>query len=165
MFFFHIWTLQPSKHSFWWRRLQDVFIFKRRLRDVLPRRLQNIFKMPCKNVFKTSSRCLQDVFKTSSRRLRDIFKTFSRCLKDVFKTSLRCLAKMSSRRFQDVTSSYTILVNMFSRCLQDVFTIVIGHLHIRFCLGHTSKKLLSVYKIYKSDNRFSIFSFSLYYTF
>ena len=41
---------------------------------------------------------------------------------DVFKTSSRRLAKMSSRRFQDVSSSYTVLVNKFSRCLQDVFT-------------------------------------------
>ena len=52
---------------------------------------------------------LQDVFKTFSRRLQDvlknIFKTSSRRLQDVFKTSLRRLPKMSSRRFQHVSSS------------------------------------------------------------
>ena len=40
-----------------------------------------------KNVFKTSSRHLQDVLqKTSSRRLQNAFKTYSTCLQDVFKT-------------------------------------------------------------------------------
>ena len=34
-----------------------------------------VFKTSCKNVFKTSSRHLQDVFKTSLRCLQDIFKT------------------------------------------------------------------------------------------
>ena len=67
-------------------------------------RLQDVFKMSCKIVFKTSSRCLQVVSNTSSRRLA---KTFSRRLqnvfktscKHVFKTSSRCLAKMFSRPF------------------------------------------------------------------
>ena len=59
---------------------------------------------------------------TSSRRLQDVFKTFSRGLEDIFKMPSRRLAKMSSRRFQDVSSSYAVLVNKFSRCLQDVFT-------------------------------------------
>ena len=59
----------------------------------------------------------------SSRGLQDIFKTSPRRFEDVFKTSSRCLAKMSSRHFQDVSCSYTVLVNMFSICLQDVFTL------------------------------------------
>ena len=59
----------------------------------------------------------------SSRRLQDIFKTSSRRFEDVFKMSSRCLAKMSSRHFQDVSCSYTVLVNMFSICLQDVFIL------------------------------------------
>ena len=54
---------------------------------------------------------------------------------------------MSSRRFQDVSSNYTVLVNKFSRCLQDVFptflrcsakTVIYGMI----CLGHTSEKFM-----------------------
>ena len=62
-----------------WKRLQDVFsitIF------CLPRRFQDVFK--------TSSRCLQDVMEDEKllrwRRFQDVFKT---CLEDVFKTSWR----------------------------------------------------------------------------
>ena len=65
----------------------------------------------------TSSRHLQGVFKTSSgrlqdvlpRRLQDVFKTPSRRLEkrlqEVLKTSSKRLAKISSRSFQDVSSS------------------------------------------------------------
>ena len=120
------------------RLLEDVFkmssrhlektscknVFKtssRRLQDVLPRRRQNFFKTSSRRLAKTSSRHFQDVFKTFSRRLQD-FKTSSRRLRDVLKTSSRRLAKMPSKRFQDVPSSYTVLLNKFSICLQDVFT-------------------------------------------
>ena len=94
-------------------RLQDVLktssklfqdFFKessRRFAKTFSRRLQDI-----KNVFKVSSRCLQDIFKTSCkttvRRLPNVFKM---SCKNAFKTSSRHLAKMSSRRFQDVSSS------------------------------------------------------------
>ena len=71
--------------------------FSRLLQDVLSRHLQNIFN--------TSSRRFQDVFKTSSRHLQDVFKTSSRRLQDILKTSSRRLAKISSRLFQDVSSS------------------------------------------------------------
>ena len=86
---------KPSKHSSWWWRLEDVmkmsfvFVFRRRLQDVLVKtnifvfairlqdvllkRLQNVFKMSCKNVFNTSSRRLQDVLQ---RCLQDVFKTY-----------------------------------------------------------------------------------------
>ena len=48
---------------------------------------------------------------------------------------------MSSRRFQDVSSSYTVLVNKFSRCFQDVFTTFVRRtgktvIYRRICLGH-----------------------------
>ena len=104
-----------SKHSSWWRRLEDVFRLllrktsSRRLQDVLIntniflwiirlqktssrrlgqdqyirlvhaswRRLQDIFKTSCQDVFKTSSKRLQDF---SQIRLEDIFKTFWRCI-------------------------------------------------------------------------------------
>ena len=98
------------------RRLdQDEYI---RLSHTSPRLLGQdqyiclpyVFKTSCKNVFKTSSKRLQDVlprrlqndFKTSSRRLA---KTSSRPLQDLLKTSSRSLVKISSRSFQDVSSS------------------------------------------------------------
>ena len=87
------------------RRLQNVF-------KTSSKRLQNVFKASCKNIFKTTSRSLQDVFKTSSKRLQDIFKASCKVLQ----------MSSSSRRFRDVSSRYTVLVNMFSRCLLDVFT-------------------------------------------
>ena len=37
---------------------------------------QDVFKTSCKNVFKISSRRLQDIFKTPSRRFEDVLKTF-----------------------------------------------------------------------------------------
>ena len=88
-----------------------VFVFRRRLQDVLIK--TNIFVLVIH---------LQDVFKAFWRHLQDVYEMFWKRLQDVFKTSSRRLAKMSSRRFQDVSSSYTVLVNKFSRCLQDVFT-------------------------------------------
>ena len=60
-----------------WRRLQDVFktssrrlakTSSRLLAKTSSKRLQGV----CKNVVKTSSRCLQDVLKASSRHFQDI---------------------------------------------------------------------------------------------
>ena len=90
----------PSKHSSWWRRLdqdedvrlsltssEDVFkTSSRRLGEdqyirlghTSSRRLQDVFKTSSRRLAKTSSRHLQDVFKTFWKRLQDIFKTFSR---------------------------------------------------------------------------------------
>ena len=102
----------PSKHSFWWRCLENVlktsfvFAFRGRLQDVL-------FKT---NIFVLAIR-LQDVFKTFSRRLQDVFKTFSRRLQDVLQKRLQDIFKTSSKRLQDV------LKNVFktsSRRVQDV---------------------------------------------
>ena len=119
----------PSKHSFWWRRPEDVlktsfvFVFRRHLQDVLIK--TNIFAILIR-LQKTSWRRLDQnhyirLRHTSSRCFQDVFKTSSRCLRDVLKMSLRRLAKMSSRCFQNVSSSYTVLVNKFSRSLQGVF--------------------------------------------
>ena len=149
----------------WSRRTYSLYlyVFRRRLQDVLIKTsifvlvicLQNIFKMASRRLGKTSSRHLQDVFKTFSRRLKDvlpvrlqdIFKTPLRRFEDDFKTSSRRLTKMSSRRFHDVLSSYTVLVNKFSRCLQDVFTTFLRCtsktvIYRRICLGHTSEKFM-----------------------
>ena len=98
----------PSKHSSWWRHLEDVlktsFVF------VFRRRLQDIFKTSYQDVFKTSSKRLQHVFqkrlqdvlprrlpKTSSRHLQDVLKTFSRRLPDIFKTSCKDVFETFSR--------------------------------------------------------------------
>ena len=55
------------------RRLdQDEYI---RFGHTSWRRFQDVFKMSCKRVFKTSSRRLEDVLKTSWKRFEEIFKT------------------------------------------------------------------------------------------
>ena len=100
------------------------------------RPFQDVFKTSCQDVFKRSSRRLQDalqkrlqdVFKTYSRHSQDVLDTFWRRLQDLFKTSPRRLAKMSSRSFQDLSSSNTVLVDKFSRCLQDIFWGVLQRL-------------------------------------
>ena len=101
---------QPSKHLSSWRRLEDVF--RLCLQKTSSRHFQNdlietsIFALVIclqdifKTAVKTYSRRLQNVFRTSS----DVFRTFWGRRQKVFKTSSRSLAKMSSRRFQDVTS-------------------------------------------------------------
>ena len=77
----------PANISCFPRRLEDVFSI---IIFCLPRRLEDVFKMPSrricnapsKNVFKTSSRRLQDVF--ARRLLQDVFKKMScNCLEDV----------------------------------------------------------------------------------
>ena len=96
----------------------------RRLQDVLPRHLQNVFKMSCKKVFKTSSRSFQEVLNTSSTRYQGEYihlthassedvliktkhirlgHTSSKHFQDIFKTSPRCLNKTSSKCLQDVS--------------------------------------------------------------
>ena len=88
----------PSEHSSWWRCLEDVlktsfvFVFRRRLDQDQYIRLGHRSSRRLQDVFKASSRFLQDVL---PRRLQDVFKT---SCKNVFKTSSRSLAKMSSRR-------------------------------------------------------------------
>ena len=127
----------PSKHSYWWRRLEDVLktsfvlVFRRRLDQ--DQYIHPSLTSP-EDVFKTSSRPLgqyqyirlghmsskrlQDVFKMSSGRLA---KTSSRHFEDVFKTSSRHLAKNFSRRFQSVFKpSCKNVFNTSSRRPQDV---------------------------------------------
>ena len=114
-------SVAPSKHSSWWRRLEDVlkmffvFVFRRRLQDVLIK--TNMFALALR--FKKTScwRLIYSswpyIFKTSSKRFQDVFKTSSRHFENVFKTY--------SRRFQDVLSSQSVLGNTISRHLRDVF--------------------------------------------
>ena len=118
----------PSKHSSWWRRLEDVFRFRlqktssRRLQDVLIKTNMFALALRLQDVFKTSwSRPIYlswlYVFKTSSRRFQDVFKTFRRRLQNVFKTS--------SRRLQDLLEDVKLLRwrpvdDVFKTCLEDV---------------------------------------------
>ena len=94
----------PYSYVFRRRLYQDQYIClghtsSRLLEDVFKMSSRHLEKTSCKNVFKTSSRRLQDVFKTSSKRLA---KTFSRRLRNVFKTSCKYVFQTSSRRLQDV---------------------------------------------------------------
>ena len=104
-------------------RLQDVLkTFWRRLQDVLPKGLQDVFKTSSssRRLAKTSSRHPQDVPKTSLRHLKDVFP---RRLQNVFKNFWRLpgrLGKISSRRFQDVSSSLNVLLNKSLRRIQHV---------------------------------------------
>ena len=121
----------PSKHSSWWRCLEDILtrLSSSSLEDVLKtssRRLDqdeyirlshtssedvlvktNIFflTMRLQSVFKTSSRGLQYVFKTSCK---NVFKTSSRRLLDVSNTTSRRLAKASSRRHKNVLKTFDV---------------------------------------------------------
>ena len=90
---------------------QEIFkTFSSRLAKTSSRRSQDVFKTSCKNVFKTSSKRLQDILKTSSRHLEDTFKA---SCKNVFKKVSRCI----------------ISLNCFPRS--------------RICLGHTSEKFMA----------------------
>ena len=126
----------PSKHSSWWRRLQDVLIKMNmfasalrlqktssrrlgqdqyiRLGHTSSRRLQDVLVKT--NIFVLAIR-LQDVFKTFSRRLQDVLQ---KRLQDIFKTSCKDAFKMFWRRI--------IRLN----CLPSS----------RICLGHTSEKFM-----------------------
>ena len=120
-------TLQhPSKHSSWWRRLQDVltktnmFALALHLQNTSSRRLgqdQNIrlAHTSSRRLARTFSRRLKDVFQ---KRLQDIFKTPSRRLQDVFKKSW----KTSSRHLQEVFKTFwRRLQDVLQRYLQGIF--------------------------------------------
>ena len=112
---------------------------------------------------------LQDVFKTSSRRLQDVLqkglqnvlKTSSKHLQDVLKN----VFKTSSRRLQDVSSLFlltrlrealnTFLRRSFPKTITDEYAQVTPLLI----------NLWSVNKICKRDKNFPSFGFSIYYTF
>ena len=106
-----------------------IYVFKtsaRRLAKTTSKCFQDVFKTSCKNVFKTSSRRLQDILKPSLRHLQEVLprrlqNDFKTSCKNVFKTSSRRLEKMSSRRFQDVSWNWTVLVSTSSIRIQHVF--------------------------------------------
>ena len=153
----------PTKHSSWWRRLEDVlktsfvFVFRRRLDQDEYIRLthtssEDVFKTSSSRstysswsyVFKTSSRRFQDVFKTSSRRFQDVFKT---SCKNVFKTSSRRLQDVLQRYLQDVFKTYHQVKLFLLTNLRDVFNTFLRRtaktvIYRRICLGHTSEKFM-----------------------
>ena len=115
---------EAAQQTFVLMKTSFVFVFRRRLQDVLIKTNMFAFDLRLQDVFKTSwSRPIYSswlyAFKTSSRRFQDVFKTSSRHFEDV-KMSSRRLAKISLRRFQDVSSSLTVLVNTFLRSIQHV---------------------------------------------
>ena len=65
-----------------------VFLFRRRLQDVLIK--TNIFTL----VIHLQNRSSRRLAKTSSRHLPDVFKTSSRCLQDVLQRYLQDVFKM-----------------------------------------------------------------------
>ena len=77
----------------------------RRFQDVLPRRLQNVFKTSSKRPQDALER-LQDVFKTFSGHFQDVFMTFWRRLQDVFKTNHQFKLFLLTR-FQDFFEIYS----------------------------------------------------------
>ena len=131
-----IWV-HPSKHSSWWRHLEDVF--RLCLQTTSSRRLQDVFM--------TSSRHLQDVLKTSSKRLQHLFKASSRCLQDIFKTSCKDIFKTFSRR----TIKFDLL-NTSSRSIQHV------SLYRGICLGNTISEKFMV-SVQNLQERYKILKF------
>ena len=137
--------LQPNKHSSWWRRYNhcDKSCNPANIRldeDVLPKRLQDVFKKFSRRLAKTSSRHLQDVFKTSCK---DIVKTFSRhiiklntSLRSIQHVSLTFLSKNDYLQREGYAQVTLLLINLWWMC-----------------------------KICNRDKHFSSFSFSIYYTF
>ena len=89
----------PTKHSSWWRHLEDVF--RLCLQNPSSRRLDQ------DEYIRLSHTSSEDVFKTSSRRLGQdqcirLGHTSSRRFQNVFKSSSKSVFKASSRRPQDV---------------------------------------------------------------
>ena len=100
-----------------------------------------------KNVFKTSSRHLQDALQ---KRLQDVFKTPSRHIQHVFKTFSRRIIKLNCSCSWPIYSSWPYLFKtssrrlpkMFSRRLQKVFKISSRRLQDVFKTNHQVKLFL-----------------------
>ena len=113
-------SLTPSKHSSWWRRLEDAF--RLRLQETSSRRLDQDEYV---RLGLTSSRHLcQDQYirlgHTSSRRFEDVLQ---KRLQDIFKTFWRRFEDVLQRYLQDVFKTYhqvTVLVNTSLRSIQHV---------------------------------------------
>ena len=114
----------------------NIFAFDIRLQKTSSRRLgqdQYIFLSHTSpgRLAKTPSRRIEDVFKTSSRHLQDILQ---RCLQDVFKTYHQVkLFLLTSLR--DVFNKTYLKVGYLQT--------VILQIYLRICLGHTFEKFMA----------------------
>ena len=141
----------PSKHSSWWRRLEDVFYLhlpetssrrldqeqyirlghksSRRLQDGFPRLFQEVLQKRLLGIFKTSC---QDFFtrlaNTSSKHPQNVFKTLSRHLKDVLQRCLQDVFKPYHQKLKHVSES----------CCKD------GYLQKDLPRSHSEKFMVSV---------------------
>ena len=124
----------------------SVYVFRRRIQDILIKtnifvlaiRPQDVFKTSSRRfegVFKTFSKHYQEVIKTSSRRLQDVFKTLSRRRQNVFKTSYKNVFKMCSVHLK---TSCKDTFNTFSRRMINLNRLPSS----RICLGYTSEKFM-----------------------
>ena len=95
---FRVNLLICSKHSFWWKCLEDVFSVTF---FYLPRRLEDMF----------ARRLLVDVLKTSWRRrfANTPWRRLQRRLKNVLKTSKTRIAKTSSRSLENLTRRWNLI--------------------------------------------------------
>ena len=147
----------PSKHSSWWRRLENVlktsckdvsslvFVFRRCFQDVLiktnifalvtrlQRRLRRLGQDQYIRLGHTSWRLLA---KTASKRFQDVFKTFWKRLQDILQ---RCL--------QDVFKTYHQVKLLLLTDLWEAFNMFLRHtakmvVYRRICLGHTFEKFM-----------------------
>ena len=135
----------------------------------LRRGLENVLKTsPSGDVFNTSwSRPIYSswtyAFKMSSRCFEDLFKTSSRCLEDVFKTLLKRFQDFLQRYIQDVFKTYLqvelVIGNTSSR------SIARAVIYRRIFLVHNSEKVMVSVQNLQEREKFSSFSFLLYYTF
>ena len=116
---------------------EDVFC----LQDVLIE--TNIFSLNMRLQKTSSKRLVQGQYNIrSSRYLPDVFNTFWRHLLDMFKMSSRRLAKMSSRQFQDVSSSQTVLFNTSSRPSKHLLVLKTSWRHLARRLEDMSRRRL-----------------------
>ena len=116
---------------------EDVFC----LQDVLIE--TNIFALNMRLQKTSSKRLVQGQYNIrSSRDLPDVFNTFWRHLLDIFKMSSRRLAKMSSRQFQDVSSSQTVLFNTSSRPSKHLLVLKTSWRHLARRLEDMSRRRL-----------------------
>ena len=113
-----VWYLKnPSKHSSWWKRFEDVLktssvlVFKTNIFVLVITSSRSYDGDKYIRPGHTSSRCFEDLFKTSSRRLQGIFRT---SWQDALKTS-------SKRLHEDVFKMYHQVKLFVLTRLQDVF--------------------------------------------
>ena len=124
---------KPSKHSSWWRRLEDVFkTFSRRLDQDQHIRLGHTSSRPLQDIFKTFSRHLQDVFKTFSRRFENVFKTSSNVFKTYYQVKLFLV-----KQFHDVFETYS--KRFWDVLLRRLSTGGLPRPHFREIYGHCAK--------------------------